>query len=99
MGAGSENRPVDFQWRRQAKKILLGTQALQDGERGFFGALGLLPSGADARGTAVFTWACRDQLLRATQEQVVDAIERLAEAYAAGVCVINVQIRLEEFSG
>ena len=78
---------------------LLRTQTLQDGERGFFGALGLFSCGAYAGGTAVFAGACCDQFLRAAQEQIVDAIERLAEAYAAGICVIDVQIRLEEFSG
>ena len=76
---------------------LLGAQALQDGEGGFFGALTFFASGSDARGAAPFAVAADNQLARFFQKQVVHAVERLAEADASRVRIIKIQVRLKEF--
>ena len=70
---------------------------LQNCEGGFLGALAFHACGADTRRAAALARARRDQLASALQQKLVNAIERLAESDAAGIGVVEIQIRLEVF--
>ena len=56
-----------------------------------------LANRTDARGTPLFAWTRRDQFVRALEKKTRSTIERLAEADAAGIGVVKIKIRLEEF--
>jgi len=61
------------------------------------GAWNEVARGTDAGWAAGFTGAALDQFARLADEQVVRAEERLGKTDAAGIGVVEIEIRLKEF--
>ena len=78
-------------------KFFLRAKAREYLQRRLFSALSAFADWTYAGGAAVFTGARGDQFTRLCQQQIVRAEQRLGEADSAGVRVIEIQVRLEEF--
>src|SRR5579862_7541289 len=76
---------------------ILRPQERKDRQGGLLRALAAFSGGADAGRTAVFAWACGDQFARLGEKQLMRAEKRLGKTDPAGVGVVKIQIRLEEF--
>src|SRR5467141_1602335 len=77
--------------------VFLCPQAREDCQRCLFCALAAFSYWPNARGAAVFARACGDQFARLREQQAVCSVERFGETDSAGVSVIQIQVRLEEF--
>lgn len=75
----------------------LATQPVKNGQRGFFGPWGKVACGTNAGRATFIAHAGGDQFARFVDEKFVRPIERLGEAYASGIRVIQIKIGLEEF--
>src|SRR5579863_9818107 len=72
-------------------------EMLQNRKRRFLRPFAFLAGRANARWAATLARARSNQFLRAPQQQVVNSVERLAEADAARIGIVEIQIRFEEF--
>jgi hypothetical protein len=72
-------------------------EAREDCQGCLFCALAALSYWADARRAAVFAGAGGDQFARLCEQQAVRPEERFRETDSARVCVIEIQVGLEEF--
>src|SRR6202043_771422 len=84
---------------RLKKKYCLRSCAkpFQNRERRFLRTLAFFTRWPNARRAALFARARHNQLARPPQQQIVHAIERLAESNPARIRVIQIKVRLEKF--
>src|ERR1019366_5322764 len=72
-------------------------EAREDRKRRLFCALAAFSQRPNARWTPFLARTCGDQFACLCEQQVVCSVERFGKADAAGIRVIEIQVRLKQF--